>query len=227
VLRSLLLLSLLAVSPPAGQVMELLPVDEASEDPSFLAFRDSLTTALEVNDTTFVFGRTQEDVFNGFGGDGGIDELREFYWGEDFRLDLLTTLNLGGRFSPADELGDGVAAQFVAPYTYDYPPTPDDWPDAFDWYFETSAVVVVPTEVVGAPGGEVLATLGHSIVIRSDWWPAVNPDGIQEPVWSEVRLADGRVGYALAENLRGGSDFRAFFEKHDGAWVFTGWAAGD
>ena len=64
-LRSLLLLSLLAVSPVAGQVMELLPVDEASDDPSFLAFRDSLITALEMNDTTFVFGRTQEDVFSG------------------------------------------------------------------------------------------------------------------------------------------------------------------
>jgi hypothetical protein len=207
--------------------MQLLPVDEAPDDPSFLAFRDSLITALEVNDTTFIFGRTREDVFNGFGGSGGIDELRERYWGEALRSDLLTALHLGGHFSPADELDDGVDAQFAAPYTWGYPPRPDDWPDRFDWYFETSAVVVDPTEVVDAPGGDVLATLGHVIVIMSDWWPAVNPDGIDEPVWSEVRLADGRAGYVLADNMRGGSDFRAFFEKHDGAWIFTGWAAGD
>jgi hypothetical protein len=226
-LRIALALTLLTAVPASAQVMDFAPFDEGPQDPSFVAFRDSLRFALAVNDTAWVFAHTEEGVFNGFGGSGGIEELREVYW-EWTRLDLMAALSLGGYFAPEEWLEGDAEERFTAPYTNNFPEAPADWDwDLADWDFSAGAITVDGTAVVDEPGGEVLAVLGHVIVPITEWWSPVNPEDIQEPVWVEIQLADGRRGSVPAANINGSVGFRCFFEKRDGRWWFTGWAAGD
>ena len=64
--------------PPAlAKGLQLLPIDEASKDSSFLKFREELLQAVERRDATYVLGILDPHIKNNFGGDGGIDEFRE------------------------------------------------------------------------------------------------------------------------------------------------------
>ena len=227
-MRALALLACLAAAPAvaAGQVTAFPPVDEAEEDPSFLAFRDSMMAALAADDTTWIFRRTIPEVFNGFGGSGGVEELRTVYWNDAFRAELATALCLGGHMEEGPGRTGKADAQFVAPYTWRLPEPPPGT-DEFDWVFQTGAVLERGTPVVSRPGGQVLAMLGQVLVPVPDWWPPVNDPALPLPAWVEVRLADGRTGYARADRIRSPVDLRLFFEKRDGVWWWAGWAAGD
>ncbi|RMH17452.1 MAG: hypothetical protein D6701_07485 [Gemmatimonadetes bacterium] len=221
-------LALLATAASArAQIVPFPPFDEGPADASFVAFRDSLHFALSVNDTAWIFAHTAEDVMNGFGGAGGVEELREVYW-DYVRPDMLAALGQGGFFTDSGGRGSDAEAAFTAPYTWRYPDPPSDWAgDPDEWLFETGAITVDGTPVVDVPGGDVLTTLGHVVVRVVDWLSPVNPEGLEDPLWVQIELADGRIGNVSESNISTGLDYRFFFEKRDGRWWFTGWAAGD
>lgn len=209
----------------SAQVMPFPAFDEAMQDSSFIDFRAKFIEAIVANDTEFIIENSIENVMNGFGGSGGKAELAD-YW-EQVGPELLNVLQQGGYFSPQDWLEDGLEAQYTAPYTNKYPQEPSNWPTNIDWIFSTGAITSNATEVLDEPGGDVLATLGQVIVVISDWWPDINPDNINNPLWVEIELDDGRKGVISASQINSPVGYRCFFEKKAGQWFFSGWAAGD
>lgn len=209
----------------SAQVMLFPAVDEAMQDPSFVNFRAEFIEAIETNDTEFIFENSIDNVMNGFGGSGGLAELAD-YW-DQISPELLNVLKQGGYFSPQDWLEDDVEAQYIAPYTNNYPQEPEDWSASIDWFFSTGAITSNAVDVYDEPGGNVLATLDQVIVVISDWWPDINPDDIENPLWVEIELDDGRRGVISADQINSPVGYRCFFEKKAGQWFFTGWAAGD
>jgi len=136
-------------------------------------------------------------------------------------------LKQGGYFSPQNCPEDDVEAQYTALYTNKYPQEPDDWPATIDWIFSTRAITSNAIEVFDEPGGNILVKLDQVIVVISDWWPDINPDNIDNPLWVEIELDDGRRGVISASQINTPVGYRCFFEKRAGQWFFAGWAAGD
>lgn len=226
-LRLLITISIIFLlsTKASSQVMQFPAFDEATGDADFFKFRDEFIEAIETNNTEFIFENTIENVMNGFGGSGGKPELA-VYW-EQISQDLLSVLKQGGYFSPEDWLEDDIEAQFIAPYTNKYPQEPDDWPSTIDWIFSTGAITSNVAEVLDGPEGNVLTTLDQAIVVVSDWWPNINPDNVDNPLWVEIELDDGRRGVILANQINSPVGYRCFFERKAGQWFFSGWAAGD
>jgi hypothetical protein len=204
-----------AIAPPAtiGSVPTFgksYPVDEASRDADFAAFRDSVLRIIARRDTTALLAILAPEIKSSFGGDDGIAGFRE-HWrlGEpDTELwsVLRDVLEHGGRFSGPDN--------FYAPYTFDALP---DSLDPFDHLIVRDSAVVVRERPDAA--STALATLSFDIVRAGTEAP--------DPAWRAIALADGRVGYVDARAIRSPIDYRAGFERRAGRWWLVVLVAGD
>ena len=195
--------------------LKFYPVDEAAKDPSLTAFRDSLLDAVSRRDVDFVVARTDPDIKLSFGDSYGREKLREWLTeGRSADLDaeamweeLKTVLSLGGVFTKHGE--------YCTPYVFclDVPGCPNCDP------FETLFVVSEKAEAYAEPDGsaEVVATLSYDVLpIQENLYP-----------WFKVTLPGGGSGYVTGPSFRMAVDYRAFFEKRDGAWLMTIFIAGD
>ena len=217
---TLLVLCLLFLAlAAAGQERYLRPVDEAAEDPSFLAFRTKLIAAAERKDGRYVLSMVDPKIQNGFGDRNGIAWFRR-----DWKLDrpdsefwpkFLVVMKNGGSFT-----GEGAKKMsiFAAPYIY------SSWPedlDAFDHFAITGTDVNLRKE--GRADAEVVGKLSHNIVkIEGD----IGNDG-KTPEWRRVTTLGGLTGYVHRDYVRSSVDYRAGFEKKRGRWVMTFFLAGD
>lgn len=186
------------------------PIDEASRDPGFTAFRDSLLQIVERRDTTALFAVLAPEIKSSFGGDDGIGGFRE-HWriGEpdtELWAVLQDVLRHGGRFSGPDH--------FYAPYTFDALP---DSLDAFEHLIVRDSGVVVRERP--DPASAALATLSFDIV-RAGPYAA-------DPSWRAIALAEDRVGYVEGVHIRSPIDYRAGFERRAGRWWLVVLVAGD
>lgn len=200
------------------------PFDEAAKDPSFMAYRAKLLTAVKNRDTESVITLSSPQIELSFGGDSGHDRFREFlnvpveslsdeykheademraaYWSA-----LEQVLENGGKFNDENE--------FIAPYTFaaDIPENLD----AFETYF------VMGTDVLLRNGPDkdapAIDALNHNIVIVSHWAP--------ERDYQNVKLPSGKSGYISAQFLRSLVDYRAIFAKTDRKWEMQYFIAGD
>ncbi len=220
----------LAVIPVqvSAQVGKLLPVDEAPQDSSFLAFRTDLLAAIERQDTTFVLSRLSRPYFlNGFGGTNTATDFEEVWFGEDSSEELWPVLEevllLGGSFKGhrLDDRGVEVPSVFEAPYVW------SAFPNGFDGYVH--GVVIgeeVPVRASTESDATVLTILSFDVVEVSRWslwdWDA----GRVVP-WVEVTLDGGSIGYVAQADIRSAIDWRVRFEFRDGRWLMTGLWAGD
>ena len=80
--------------------LKLLPVDEASQDPSFERFRMRLLAAAKNHDTAFILSILDQHILNSLGGSGGVKEFKE-QWkldetGDEFWNTLIAVLTKGG-----------------------------------------------------------------------------------------------------------------------------------
>lgn len=206
-----------AVSAPRGETSvereqrdddSLVPVDEAGRDPELLTFRSRLLRALAEGDIDAVAEMAHPAIKLSFGGDSGRDSFREWLREPEYRGELAAALGLGGVFTSD--------STFVAPYTF------ARFPDDYD-AFECFAVTGRDVHVRAAPDAdaEILALLSYEAVCHppSEW---ASVDG-----WAPVRLRDGRTGWVAERFLRSPIDYRAIFEKKDGAWRLAIFIAGD
>jgi hypothetical protein len=186
----------------------LLPVDEASSQPDFAAYRAGLRMAVERRDINAVVAAMDPDIRLDFGGGHGIEMFRKMVaersetWEE-----LRSALALGGAFT-----GPGL---FAAPYVY------ARWPERFD-SFECAAIVGRNVRVRSAPriDAAIVTALSYSIVRLRN----VAADGDE---WSQVELGDGRTGYVWHAYVRSPVDDRTLFNRIDGRWRMTAFVAGD
>jgi hypothetical protein len=200
----------------AAQNLRLEPVDEASRNPAFAAYRAALLDAVRRRDTDFVVARAGQKIKLSFGGDHGRENFRlaltgEDEWqGEPYWRELQTVLELGGVF-----MDDGA---FCTPYLacIDVPGCPDCNP------FET--VYVIRKDALARtephPGAKVAAKLSWN-VLQLDY----ETSGAEG--WYPVKLPPGRTVFLSTKDARMAVDYRARFEKTAEGWRMTVFIAGD
>ena len=223
-LQGIMIAALLVIAQQAfGQLGKVMPVDQADRNPSFLAFRAELLHAVQRQDTAFVLSHLYPEIGNSFGGDGGIEEFKEQWFGklmpgyEYTKRDLMSTiediLTHGGRVE-----GDSV---FIAPYWFT-----EDLPDDLDSYFHM-VIIGESVPVRSSPGsGALLASLSYDVVAdppdRYQIDDVLRPDG-----WTAIMLRDSTISYVPSAQVRSPIGYRMTFHLEDGRWWITNLIAGD
>lgn len=205
----------LTTTPALADAVKILPVDEAAQDPEFLAFRDQLLAAVRRRDVDAVVAIAAEDIKLSFGGGYGRDQFRQrlasddngeggSYWGE-----LEWALQLGGVFN-----GDH-GRQFCTPYVSCTGPHQCGNCDPF----ETLVAVSGHAPVYTTPDSDaaILTHLSYDVVTLVDYGSPRQ----------RVRLEDGRIGYVAFPDFRSPIGYRAYFEKREGRWQMRIFIAGD
>jgi hypothetical protein len=210
-------------APPRADVRErrLLPVDEASKDPSFLRFRTGLSRAVERRDAAFVIRALDPNITNSWGGDGGIAEFKNTWKPERPDSELWPTLGrvlgMGGSFAPDDPKA------FWAPYVFSK--FPEDL-DAFDYAAVVSRSVTLRSNP--SPGAAPVATLSYHLVKVHNDDPAFWHSERGEPEWYKVSTLGGLNGFLPSASVRFAIDYRAGFKKGaKGTWRMDHLVAGD
>jgi hypothetical protein len=186
-------------------------VDEASNDPDFLAFRTRLLEAVASRDTAFILSLVSDGILNSLGGDGGIDEFIR-HWQLDaevsrFWTEFETLLRLGGAFMTDD--------RFLAPYTA------ATWQNTNLDGFDYSAVIGANVNVRSEP------SLTAPVVSRMSYQTVREARSISSDEWVPVRLTDGGTAYINKRYVRSPISYRAMFERSNGRWELTAFLAGD
>lgn len=182
-----------------------MPVDEASQDATFVAYRDELLAAVRARDAESVVALADPNIRTSFGDDGGADALRKKLAETETWADFEQLLSLGGTFR-----GEAESRSFWAPYVY------SAWPEEHDAF--TSLAVIgkdVPLRTSNAANAETVALLSYDIVMRAEG------SGVN------VKTADGRTGFVDPAMLRSPVGYRAGFMKSGGRWRMTALVAGD
>lgn len=223
-LRVLLLglLTLGTFDRAAAQGRKLYPVDEASKDASFKAFRDKLLAAVRRHDPKFILNMLDPDVENDFGGSRGVKEF-EKKWQVVDRPDselwnvLTAVLPVGGTFMTAEG-----QRGFCAPYVY------ARWPHQFN-AFQYEAIIKERVEVRRQPNSTapVIATLSYDIVKVDHEHSVPDKTRSESYLWVKIATPSGEEGYVPGETLRSPIDYRACFKKVRGKWKMTALIAGD
>jgi len=190
---------------------KLLPRDEAARDASFVAFRKTLTAALNKGNDTWVVSRIDKDVRISFGEENGKAALLASWKRSPadkagFMKELRLVAGLGGGFREGS---------FWAPYTYAF------WPDELD-AFENAVAVGPKVEIKESPreSAKAVATASYDVV------RLLSTNGKGPSGWRNVEL-DGKRGWSRAESVRSGADTRACFTKVKGSWRLTAFVSGD
>lgn len=219
--KSLSILFVLAVLSLSALAQEkfVKPVDEASKDASFVAFRTKLIAAAERKDVKHILSIIDPKIKNGFGGNDGIAAFKRDWKltskNSEFWKEFLAVIKNGGSFEK------GGTSSFMAPYTF------TAWPDDVDG-FEYHAIFGNNVNLRKAPdmNAEVVARLSYNIVkIELETVPKSGKS--EYPGWLEISTLGGLRGYVKNEFVRGHIDFRAGFTKKRGVWKMDFFLAGD
>jgi hypothetical protein len=216
VLTAVLTGLLFLAAPVPAEELKLYPVDEAAEDPAFLAFRDDLLAAIRRRDLEAVVEASGDDIKLSFGGSYGRAAFREWLVEDDaglgrqgisYWVELERAIALGGLFVGPES--------FCTPYTFCLDIPDCDTCDPYETLIATSD----RAPVYGSPdrNSDVVATLSYSVVRTLD----------HGHPWQRIALPGGGTGYVTAPEFRSPIDYRARFEKRDGRWLMTLFIAGD
>ena len=220
---SLVILSVMSLSVVA-QERFVKPVDEASQDASFLAFRTKLIAAAERKDLKYIQSIMDPKIELSFGGDTGLSGFRRVWKKEaDFWPEFLAVIKNGGRF-----VGEGKNKMnsFSAPYLF------LDMPEDLDM-FEHFAVFGNNVNLREAPNANapVITQLSYNIVKIDEPSSVRRKTGSSEGDWTyewhKIETLGGQKGWMKADYVRSSVDLRAGFEKKRGRWVMTFFLAGD
>ncbi|MFB3920601.1 MAG: SH3 domain-containing protein [Terriglobia bacterium] len=203
----------------AGQG-KVLPVDEAAQDPSFLAFRQGLVAAARKHDLQYILTILDPQIVNSFGGSEGIEGFKAIWEVDKPQTKLWDTLilvlTLGGSLNVSDQ-----ETSFWAPYVY------SRWPNEVD-AFEYGAIIGTNVRVRARPDpvAPVVATLSYDIVKFADqsWLPAGEAG---ENSWVKIITPAGHEGFVSSRFVRSPIDYRIGFLKKNGKWTITYFVAGD
>jgi hypothetical protein len=207
--------------------VQLPPVNEAAQDPSFEAFHRALIEAVKRRDAAFVIESTIPELQGRFS--GRLDLPRSAFvggreaseWGVLERL-----LDLGGAFTTTGGKERG-RREFCAPYTYSsYPYSALQAPLAGrDENTEGSPWVIlgarVPVHAAPKAGARVLTYLSHDLVIMGGGGEATATAG-----WQDLYTYDGWHGWVRADQVRDPRDYHACFAMIDGRWLMTTFSHG-
>lgn len=200
------------------------PIDQASLNPHFLTFRDSLVRALEEEDTQFLLDHIGNKIAMSFDMEQDKSEFIANWNLDDTTTTssiwkvLMETVQTGGLFSSSE------FNFFICPYTFLL--------DVEDPYMQ-KAIVGTEVRIRDRPGlgSTVLGSLNYEVV---ETLP-LNPDDslVEETIggethsWEKVKTSRGIIGYVYGKFLKSPLDFRAFFTFQQDKWILTTFVAGD
>lgn len=194
------------------------PVDEASQDASFLAFRTKLIAAAERKDLAYVKRIMDPNIKLSFGGHAGLKGFDQLWKNKaDFWDQFLPVIKNGGRFTGE---GRNKMNSFAAPYLYTE--MPDDL-DAFDHHVIFGNNVNLRERP--SMQAKVLDQLSYNVVKAKD--TVFSASDRSKPEWIRIETLGGKTGYVNARYVRSPIDYRAGFEKKSGVWKMTFFIAGD
>lgn len=202
--------------------VKLYPVDEATLNAEFEAFREKLMAAAKAKDVEFIKEHTDKNIHYTFGLN---DQIQGFFrqWELDsnpgeslFWDELLQVLSLGGSFQNEEK------TSFTAPYVY------TEFPEDID-AFQHVAIIDKDVKVYAEPNtdAEVLGTLTYSIVRLLERHFKYEAANRQEPTWLRIESLSGSIGYIPARYGRSPVDYRSNWTKTDGTWKMVFFVAGD
>lgn len=201
------LISLLLLAGARG----VAPPDECASDPSFVAFREELRSAIDRRDAAHILSVVADDIQISFGDDAGRADFQQTW-----ELDRPQSSRLWHELSEVLRLGCGSSEDgaFVSP-SLGTQMTPEE--DPFD------VVVAVQSDAVlrAAPDerSRVVTPLSWDVL-------TLDPDDGSDE-WLPVRMRNGRSGFVHRRHVRSVLDYRAVFTKIDGRWRMTAFIAGD
>jgi hypothetical protein len=194
-----------APTAPVVSGAKLMPVDEATSDPSLVVYRDELLTSVRERNADKVVALVDPKIRTSFGGGGGTGDFRRMLSKPGLWDDLEQLLSLGGTFR-----GEGEGRSFWAPYVY------SAWPESRDAFTDLAVIgSEVPLRESSDANAKVIATLDHNLVTRAAG-DRVN-----------VKTEDGRTGWVDPKQLRSPIGYRAGFMKSGGRWRMNALVAGD
>jgi len=208
-----LALSLLLLLPTAAQALpkKLPPVDQCSGDPSFAKFLAGLKQAVTKKDKKALLANLSPHVLVNFGGAAGPRAFAEAWdfdpndndgiWSQLERM-----LPLGCARDQKARIIPSLAIQFD--------------PDTDEQVFEAMVVVSPGAKLRSRPEPD-------SPVVTSLAWDVVMAVDQGGDLQTKVRLADGREGYLLDDELYSPLNYRMVVEKLRGRWMITAFVAGD
>lgn len=225
---SILLILTAFVLSAGGQERFVKPVDEASKDASFLAFRTKLIAASEKKDVKHILGVLDANIASSFGGHDGIADFKEFWKINDkdsrFWEEFLRVIKNGGRF---DGEGRNKMGMFTAPYLFS-----STLPSNCE-SFDCLAIFGNNVNLREQPNtnARVVTQLSYNVIkieedsaIKRKTGPG-EWDWVYD--WHKVETLGGQKGWVKAEFVRRQEDYRAGFEKKRGVWKMTFFVAGD
>ena len=208
------------------QPIKLLPVDDASQDPSFAEFRSQLIKAARNHEAKFVISILDSDIKNGSDAERGIMQFKN-QWQVDQRdsnlWEVLTTiLIMGGSF----RINDG-AREFCAPYvTSEWPSVVSQLPqnaDPLDYQVIVDKEVAVKSQPNSS--ATTVSVLSYDVVKLSSTTVTTAPNSVNSLNWMKISTLAGQEGYVQDKYVRGASDFHACFRKLGQKWLMTELAA--
>ena len=203
-----------------GSPVQVKPVDEASEDFVFSAYRSALRTAVRDRDVTALLTAVAPHLRSWLA--EWLDPKRALHGGEkeDWR-ELEQLLALGGTFTTTRGAVKG-RREFCAPYVYSAHPWPV--PSGYGSEVDPSVLLEADVAVHASPSSTspVLTRLSYALVREvGGGYPG---DGLPGPAWTLVILQDDREGYVLDTQIRSPTDYHACFAQIEGRWQMVRFA---
>ena len=204
--------------PPArAQERQVLPVDEAVTDASWVQFKKRLQSAIEKRDKQFVLAILDRGVRNQGEDSAGVAEFRK-QWDIDASdsalwRELGSVMQLGAAYMKREQ----GPPELCAPYLL------AKWPDDVE-PFDHGAIVARETTVQAEPSNSsaALGTLSYHIVSVADWEVADKASNVSQK-WVRIEYR-GRDGYVPEEHVRTPVEHAACFVKGPSGWRMVAFA---
>lgn len=193
----------------AHSSLALSPVDDATKDPSLLAFRKQLIAAVKRKDDRFVKSILAPDVKYALGGGSGQFEFMQNYQflrkDSAFWSKFSTAITHGGSLQTDS---DGKTKLFNAPFSF--------FGNAKESANEQGVICDPNVAVLARPDASAgkIASSTYDIVQVPSAKPIVED-------WMKVIMTDGRTGYVHRSQLILRSDPFATFKQDKGQWKLT------
>jgi hypothetical protein len=207
-----LLLLVAALQLSQAEPLRAPPIDQCSDDPKFVEYRDKLAGAIALKDADalrplvdlnikFSHGPEGDGGWSGFVLNWNLDRPAD----SELWLELSEVLNLGCTDYNGEKL---------MPVSFDIGEVDGSYPYPYWAVEEGAAFRSRPDDT--AP---VVMPLKNHILLEQD---NTAPEG-----WLHARLTNGQIGYVRLHSVRNVIDYRAAFELRNGKWVMTSFLAGD
>ena len=200
-----------------AQEPQVLPVDEAVTDASWVQFKKRLQSAIEKRDKQFVLSILDRGVRNQGEDTAGIAEFRK-QWEIDASdsplwRELGSAMQLGAAYIKREQ----GPPELCAPYLL------AKWPEDVE-PFDHGAIVARETTIQAEPSlsSSALGTLSYHIVPVADWEVADKASDVSQK-WVRIQYR-GREGYVPEEHVRSPVEHAACFVKSPSGWRMVAFA---